>query len=214
MPTFIELGERIGKLLEEKNAAYGNSFDDAGDFLKLLYPNGVQPEQMNDMLCMARIFDKMKRIATNKDAFGESPYQDIAGYAILGLRRVEAEKEKQPPTVINIQQSFGPYGPIGPTINPNTPWSNPTIIIPVPTMLPIQEPIDLTPKIICNSPNITNEFPNFCCSEAIDSSVFPPICKHSNEENKNNRYEDTADQRDHLVERRTTSSTKNGTKRA
>lgn len=195
MPTFIELGERIGKLLEEKNAAYGNSFDDAGDFLKLLYPNGVQPEQMNDMLCMARIFDKMKRIATNKDAFGESPYQDIAGYAILGLRRVEAEKEKQPvvppqPAVINIPQSFGPYGPIGPALNPNMPWMpNPTIII-TPQVLPIQEPIDLTPKIICDSPNTTSDG------------------------NRTNRFEDTADQRDHLVERRTTSSSKNGTKRA
>lgn len=196
MPTFIELGERIGKLLEEKNAAYGNSFDDAGDFLKLLYPNGVQPEQMNDMLCIARIFDKMKRIATNKDAFGESPYQDIAGYAILGLRRVEAGKEKQPatppqPTVVNVpMMTFGPYGPIGPVIDPSHPWQpNPTIII-TPTILPIQQPIDLTPKIICDSPNTTSDG------------------------NRNNsRFEDTADRRDHVVERRTSSS-KNGTKRA
>lgn len=188
MPTFRELGERIGKLLEEKNAAYGNSFDDAGDFLKLLYPKGVSVEQMNDALCLVRIFDKMKRIATNKDAFGESPYQDIAGYAILGLRRVEAQKEEaaqqqppaqpQPITTINVPTVFGPFGPIGPAIepNPNLPWTQPVIISPV--IIPSPEPLDLTPKIICEAPTTTATGHN------------------------NKRFEDTADRRDDLVERR------------
>lgn len=92
MTTYKELGERVGKLVDEKNAAYGNSFDTAGDFLRLLWPNGCPPDQFDDLLAMARIFDKMKRIATDRDAFGESPYQDIAGYGILGLKRVERIK--------------------------------------------------------------------------------------------------------------------------
>ena len=96
MKTYKEIGERVGQLVDQKNQAYGSSFDKAGDFLKLLYPNGITPEQYSDMLCLVRIFDKQMRIATNKDAFGESPYGDIAGYAILGLGRNEREKEDLP----------------------------------------------------------------------------------------------------------------------
>ena len=79
-----QLGAFIGKLVASKNAAYGNSFGTAGEALRLLYPKGIQPEQYDDMLALVRIWDKMKRIATHKDAFGESPFVDIAGYGILG----------------------------------------------------------------------------------------------------------------------------------
>lgn len=84
---FTALAHSIGKLVEEKKRAYGNSFDQAGDFLFLLYPDGIPPKKYADALCLVRIFDKLKRIATDKDALGESPYADIAGYALLGLRR-------------------------------------------------------------------------------------------------------------------------------
>lgn len=79
------LGTKIGELVDKKNKAYGNSFGEAGNFLKILYPDGIKPEQYTDMLCVVRIFDKLKRIATKKEAFDESPYRDIAGYSLLGL---------------------------------------------------------------------------------------------------------------------------------
>lgn len=97
-PTFEQLGQRVGALVDTKNKAYGSSFDDAGNFLKLLYPNGIQPSQYGDALALVRIFDKMKRIATDRDALGESPYQDITGYGLLGLRRVERERSALRPT--------------------------------------------------------------------------------------------------------------------
>lgn len=84
MNPFVRSGYQIGKLVQEKNAAYGNSFAVAGDFLRLLYPNGLNPDQYADALLLVRIFDKQMRIATNRDALGESPYRDIAGYGILG----------------------------------------------------------------------------------------------------------------------------------
>lgn len=87
--SFLDLATEIGNLVEEKNRAYGDSFAKTGDFLRLLYPNGIPPEKYNDALCIVRIFDKLKRIATDKDALGESPYRDIAGYALLGLRMTE-----------------------------------------------------------------------------------------------------------------------------
>jgi hypothetical protein len=89
-PTrFEQVAAEIGSLLVEKNQAYGNAFIQCGDFLKLLYPDGIQPDQYGDALLLARIFDKMARIATKKDAFGESPYRDLAGYGILGAMKDE-----------------------------------------------------------------------------------------------------------------------------
>jgi hypothetical protein len=94
MGKYEELAKKVGQLVDEKNKAYGNSFADVGEFLKILYPDGVSPESYTDMLCVVRIFDKLKRIATNKNAYGESPYRDLAGYALLGLLKDEETKEK------------------------------------------------------------------------------------------------------------------------
>ncbi len=93
--NYEELGRTVGALVDVKNKAYGSAFDDAGEFLKLLYPRGITPDQYGDALALVRIFDKMKRIATNKDALGESPYQDIAGYGLLGLKRSETTRAKE-----------------------------------------------------------------------------------------------------------------------
>jgi hypothetical protein len=90
--TLSELAASIGQQVEEKNKAYGD-WNVPGQILRLLYPNGVPPEQVDDMLTITRILDKLRRIATKKDAFGESPYRDIAGYALLALKKAE-----QPPT--------------------------------------------------------------------------------------------------------------------
>jgi hypothetical protein len=86
----------LAELLPRKNRAYGSSFEKCGPFLRLLYPDGLPPEKYEDALLLVRIFDKQMRIATQKDAFGESPYGDIAGYAILGasIHRSKQEVEK------------------------------------------------------------------------------------------------------------------------
>jgi hypothetical protein len=78
-------------LVVEKNQAYGDSFSKAGDILKILYPEGVGPEQYQDLLTMIRVIDKQFRIATRKDAFGESPWRDINGYSLLAVERDERE---------------------------------------------------------------------------------------------------------------------------
>ena len=83
---FIALGAKVGELVAEKNRAYGNSYAKSGDFLRLLYPEGIRPDQYNDMLGNIRVFDKQMRIATDRDALGESPWQDIAGYGLLGMK--------------------------------------------------------------------------------------------------------------------------------
>ena len=92
LSQFSRTARDIGNIVTEKNAAYGDSVATSADFLKLLYPDGVTPEQYGNMLLLVRIFDKQKRIATDKDAFGENPYKDIAGYAILGVSQKVEKK--------------------------------------------------------------------------------------------------------------------------
>ena len=82
---YHEIGEEIGRLVQEKNEAYGDSFGQACRILEVLYPDGIQPSQYRDALAITRVIDKLFRLANKKDAFGESPWRDICGYAILGV---------------------------------------------------------------------------------------------------------------------------------
>jgi hypothetical protein len=51
----------------------------------------VKPEQYGDLLAITRVIDKLFRLATKKNAFGESPWRDICGYALLGIARDESD---------------------------------------------------------------------------------------------------------------------------
>lgn len=84
---FVQIGTEIGKLVNEKNKAYGDAFAQSGAILRVLYPNGIQSGQFEDALGVCRVVDKLFRIATAKDALGESPWRDIAGYGLLGVAR-------------------------------------------------------------------------------------------------------------------------------
>ena len=96
--SFTELAKDIGQLVESKNKAYGSAFDKCGDFLRVLYPEGIKPEQYKDMLCIVRVFDKLMRIATSYEGTEEKKvdaYSDLMGYGLLGLRASLEEKETQ-----------------------------------------------------------------------------------------------------------------------
>lgn len=90
---FIDKALEIGRLVTEKNKAYGNSFVESAKILKILYPDGIKPEQYIDALSMVRIIDKQFRIANKKDAFGENPWMDINGYSLLALVNEEDRKK-------------------------------------------------------------------------------------------------------------------------
>ncbi len=94
MKDYIRIATELGKLVKEKQEAYGDSFSKSEQIIKILYPSGVRPENYRDLLTITRIIDKLFRIATRKNAFGESPYRDIAGYALLGLASDLEEEEK------------------------------------------------------------------------------------------------------------------------
>lgn len=110
--SFVELAAGIGELVEHKNKAYGSAFDRAGDFLRVLYPEGIKPEQYKDMLCIVRVFDKLMRIATSYEGTEEKKvdaYSDLMGYGLLGLRaslqEQEIVKKEKNPT----QESADPF---------------------------------------------------------------------------------------------------------
>ena len=88
------IGTDIGALVQEKNEAYGDSFGQACKILEVLYPEGIKPKQYRDALAVTRVIDKLFRLANKKDAFGESPWRDICGYAILGVANDENEPGK------------------------------------------------------------------------------------------------------------------------
>ena len=83
--SYRNIGYEVGSLVDDKQKAYGNAFQKSGEFLALLYPEGLKPDQYRDALALVRVFDKMKRITTDNDPTGEDPWRDIAGYALLSI---------------------------------------------------------------------------------------------------------------------------------
>jgi hypothetical protein len=89
---FAALGQEIGALVATKQKAYGDSFGRSGAVLRILYPLGIAPEQFDDALAVVRVVDKLFRIATDRDALGESPWRDVCGYGLLGAARTTGAK--------------------------------------------------------------------------------------------------------------------------
>ena len=85
------LAKSIGTLLNEKQASYGDAFGEMEQVLSVLYPDSIQKHQYRDILTIVRILDKVFRIAnlpeSKKDLMSEDPWKDIAGYAILALKK-------------------------------------------------------------------------------------------------------------------------------
>ena len=92
--TFENIGLETGRLVAEKNKKYGDSFAKSGEVLRIYYPDGIKPDQYGDLLAMVRIIDKQFRIATDRDALGESPWVDITGYGILAQKK-DLNKSKE-----------------------------------------------------------------------------------------------------------------------
>jgi len=92
MPYYHGIADSIATTVEEKQAAYGDSFGRAGNCLREMYPDGIMPEQYDDLLTIARVLDKLFRVAHQKNAFGESPWKDICGYSLLEIGKDENDK--------------------------------------------------------------------------------------------------------------------------
>ena len=93
---FHKVAEECADLVTKKNKAYGNSFELAGEILKILFPDGVKVDQYQDMLTVTRVLDKLFRICSgDKKAFEENPWRDILGYSLLSVCSEEANDENK-----------------------------------------------------------------------------------------------------------------------
>jgi hypothetical protein len=96
---FEKAATELGKLVDVKQQAYGDSISSCGYLLRVFMnkykkvdPNSdtiyyVIPDALMDHIAMqVRIIDKQNRIFSNPegDLMNESPYGDIAGYGLLG----------------------------------------------------------------------------------------------------------------------------------
>lgn len=93
--SYAHIGQVIGTVVEGKQKAYGDSFGKAGQVLAILYPDGIPVWKFDDALAIVRVVDKLFRVATDKDAYGESPWSDIAGYALLSVKAAGERKKKE-----------------------------------------------------------------------------------------------------------------------
>jgi len=82
---YANRGTQIGKLVDEKQKAYGDSFHQSCKIIEVLYPHGIPVPSYKDALSLIRVIDKMFRIANDKGYGGESPWGDIAGYSLLSI---------------------------------------------------------------------------------------------------------------------------------
>lgn len=78
----LDRAKKIAETLNAKNKAYGDSFAKSGAMLSILFPD-ISKERATVILAVARIIDKLFRIANDPTAFGEDPAMDIAGYGML-----------------------------------------------------------------------------------------------------------------------------------
>ena len=90
--NYEDIGFEVGELVQRKQRAYGDSFGRSGDCLRQMFPNGIKPEQYDDLLTIARILDKLFRIANNPKAFEENSWMDICGYTLLSIKRYDSQK--------------------------------------------------------------------------------------------------------------------------
>ena len=94
---YVKIGSEIGRLVSEKQKAYGDSYGNSGKILEILFPNGVKPDQYKELLAICRVVDKLFRLANDPGYNNESPWGDICGYSLLRLgswKQAEEEASK------------------------------------------------------------------------------------------------------------------------
>jgi hypothetical protein len=100
---FADLGLQVGKLVDEKQKAYGDSVTKAYEIMKVLLNDYhdeknrtyVIPESLLEIILLdVRKIDKLNRRFSNPDGdlMDENPFKDDVGYSLLGMRMVDNVK--------------------------------------------------------------------------------------------------------------------------
>ena len=98
LTDYPKIGQEIGDLVTQKQVQYGDSFGQSHAILTILYPDGVEKSDYHNFLAVVRVIDKLFRIANKSKALKsglsetESPWRDIAGYALLAIKQEQTQK--------------------------------------------------------------------------------------------------------------------------
>ena len=95
---FEAMGKELGLKLDDKQRFYGDSFLKGAEFLQLLFGAKIEQKDYVHLGILIRMFDKMNRLASpNRNDDDEDPWDDLAGYAMLGKsyqQKVRAAQKK------------------------------------------------------------------------------------------------------------------------
>lgn len=99
---FTKLGTTIGEFTDSKNKQYGSSVDATLEMIKVLMERyrsddntyTIPESLLQHILLQVRMMDKQNRIFNNPSGKGdsESPYNDLAGYSLIGIDMVHNYK--------------------------------------------------------------------------------------------------------------------------
>jgi len=97
--SFREIATEIGQFTDMKNEAYGSSVDATYEVMKIFlkkYKNDdntytIPESLLKHILLQVRMIDKQNRVFNSPDGdkLNESPYRDLAGYSLIGVRMME-----------------------------------------------------------------------------------------------------------------------------
>lgn len=99
---FEEIALGLASLLKEKESKYGDTYQLLPSILPIFYKNFYDQktncyllsyDDFSRLLAVTRVFDKLCRIV-HGDKGEESAWRDIAGYAMLEIRKQMKKKEK------------------------------------------------------------------------------------------------------------------------
>ena len=93
MTPLQQLAEEVGTLVALKRDFYGDSISSSDAMLTILFGPSIPAERFGDVLLIARVLDKLQRLAHRSPDEAESPWLDIAGYAICGIEQQRKAQE-------------------------------------------------------------------------------------------------------------------------
>lgn len=91
---FEERGQKLGRLVDKKQAQYGDAITASEQIMSILFPEGIPKEKLKLSLLMVRMIDKLCRLSRGNGEGDEDAFGDIAGYGLLGQRFIKNHDKK------------------------------------------------------------------------------------------------------------------------